>query len=94
VPVDQMMFCVPHPGKELGVGISILSYRGMASLTVIADAGLVPDPEAITDEFNREFRRMQRGAQRAPAAVDAGAPPRTRGTRRTLRRRKPVRSGR
>ena len=38
VPVDQMLFWVPHPGKELGVGISILSYRGMASLAVIADA--------------------------------------------------------
>ena len=91
VPVDQMMFWVPHPGKELGVGISILSYRGMASLAVIADAGLVPDPEAITDEFNREFGRMQRAAQRAPAAADAGAPPRTRGTTRTPRRRKPAR---
>ena len=91
VPVDQMMFCVPHPGKELGMGISILSYRGMASLAVIADAGLVPDPEAITDEFNREFGRMQRAAQRAPAPADAGAPPRTRGTTRTPRRRKPSR---
>ena len=91
VPVDQIMFWVPHPGKELGVGISILSYRGMASLAVIADAGLVPDPEAITDEFNREFRRMQRAAQRAPAAADAGAPPRTHGTTRTPRRREPRR---
>ena len=77
VPVDQMMFWVPHPGKELGVGISILSYRGSASLAVIADAGLVPDPEAITDEFNREFGRMRRAAQR--------------GTTRTPRRRKPAR---
>jgi len=85
VPVDQMLFWVPHPGKELGVGISILSYRGMASLAVIADAGLVPNPEAITEEFNREFRRMQRAAKRAPAASDAGAPPRTRGTTRTPR---------
>jgi len=91
VPVDQMMFCVPHPGKELGMGISILSYRGMASLAVIADAGLVPDPEAITAEFNREFGRMQRAAQRAPAPADAGAPPRTRGTTRTPRRREPGR---
>jgi hypothetical protein len=81
---------VPHPGKELGAGISILSYRGMASLAVIADAGLVPDPEAITDEFNREFGRMLRAAQRAPAAA-ADAPPRTRGTRRTPRRREPRR---
>jgi len=92
VPVDQMLFWVPHPGKELGVGISILSYRGMASLAVIADAGLVPDPEKITDEFNLEFGRMKRAAQRASAAADVGAPPRTRATKRTPpRRRKPAR---
>ncbi len=78
VPVDQMLFWVPHPGKELGVGVSILSYRGTASLAVIADAGLVPDPEAITDEFNREFGRMQRAAQR--------------GSTRTPRLRKPARA--
>jgi WS/DGAT/MGAT family acyltransferase len=91
VPVDQIMFWVPHPGRELGVGISILSYRGMASLAVIADAGLVPDPEAITDEFNREFGRMQRAARRSAAAADGSAPPRRRGTTRTPRRRKPAR---
>jgi diacylglycerol O-acyltransferase / wax synthase len=82
---------VPHPGKELGMGISILSYRGMASLAVIADAGLVPDPEAITEEFNRQFGRMKRAAQRASAAAAAGAPPRTRRTTRTPSRRKPAR---
>ncbi len=91
VPIDQMMFCVPHPGKELGVGISILSYRGMASLAVIADAGLVPDPEAITDEFNREFGRMKRAAQRASAA--AAAPSRTRDNTQTPRQRKTSRPG-
>jgi len=46
VPIDRVMFWVPHPGKELGMGISILSYKGYATLAVIADAHLVPDPEA------------------------------------------------
>ncbi len=71
VPIDRMMFWVPHPGKQLGMGISILSYKGMASLAVIADARLVPDPEAITTWFNREFaqmlRRVKADAVRAPA---------------------------
>lgn len=62
VPVERMMFCVPHPGDELGMGISIMSYRGTATLTVIADARLVPDPQAITREFNREFAAMRRRA--------------------------------
>lgn len=60
VPIDRMMFWVPHPGRQLGMGISILSYKGTASLAVIADARLVPDPEAITAGFNREFAQMLR----------------------------------
>jgi diacylglycerol O-acyltransferase / wax synthase len=75
VPIDRMMFWVPHPGRQLGMGISIMSYRGMASLAVIADAHLVPDPEAITDRFNREFEAMLRTVQarvaRAPVAKTA-----------------------
>ncbi len=58
VPIDRMMFWVPHPGKQLGMGISIMSYMGFASLAVIADARLVPDPEAITEAFNREFAQL------------------------------------
>jgi WS/DGAT/MGAT family acyltransferase len=57
-PLDRIMFWVPHPGRQLGMGISILSYRGTATLAVVADAQLVPDPEAITGRFDREFARM------------------------------------
>lgn len=59
VAIDRVMFWVPHPGRELGMGISILSYRGAATLAVVADARLVPDPEAITERFQREFAAMQ-----------------------------------
>jgi diacylglycerol O-acyltransferase / wax synthase len=67
VPVDRVLFCVPHPGDQLGMGISIFSYRGMATLTVIADAGLVPDPQAITQAFHREFTAMLRQRNRRAA---------------------------
>lgn len=60
VPVERMMFCVPHPGTELGMGISIFSYRGQATLTIVADAGLVPDPQSITMAFDREIAAMLR----------------------------------
>jgi len=70
VPVDRLMFCVPHPGDRIGMGASILSYRGMATLTVIADAGLVPDPQAITQAFNREVAAMFRRRGRARRALD------------------------
>lgn len=59
VPVDRMMFWVPHPGEQLGMGISIYSYRGLASLAIISDAHLVPDPESITALFNQEFAAMR-----------------------------------
>jgi diacylglycerol O-acyltransferase / wax synthase len=76
-PIERIMFWVPHPGKELGMGISILSYRGSATLAVIADAHLVPDPETITARFNREFATMlaavrRRGPSREKART-AGA---------------------
>jgi WS/DGAT/MGAT family acyltransferase len=64
VPIERMMFWVPHPGRELGMGISILSYRGAATLAVVADAHLVPDPETITARFNREFATMLAAVRR------------------------------
>ena len=51
---------------------SILSYRGHAALTVIGDARLVPDPEAITDLFHLEFEALKRAAK--PHAVRAKTP--------------------
>jgi WS/DGAT/MGAT family acyltransferase len=86
VAIDRMMFWVPHPGKQLGMGISILSYRGMASLAVIADAHLVPDPEAITTQFNREFAQMLRRVK-----ADA-APARKRGERKNVGTTRPTAS--
>ena len=69
VPIRRMMFWVPHPGRQLGMGISILSYRGYATLAVVADAHLVPDPESITDRFNREFAKMLAAVQRRAAGT-------------------------
>ena len=87
VEIDRIMFWVPHPGKQLGMGISILSYRGSASLAVIADANLVPDPETITQQFNREFVAMLKAARRPRVSKPADAPARA-PARRTPRRRK------
>ncbi len=80
VPIERVMFWVPHPGKELGMGISILSYCGKATLAVISDARLVPDPEAITQEFNREFAAMLKAAQTKKSSARKAAtrrPPRS-----------------
>jgi WS/DGAT/MGAT family acyltransferase len=73
VPIERVMFWVPYPGTELGMGISILSYCGSATLAVISDARLVPDPESITQEFNREFAAMLKATRekKAPAVRKA-----------------------
>lgn len=78
VPIERVMFWVPHPGEHLGMGISILSYRGHATLAIVADAHLVPDPETITRLFRKEFVTMRAAAQRAEVrrsnAADRAAP--------------------
>jgi len=73
VPIERVMFWVPHPGTELGMGISILSYCGSATLAVISDARLVPDPEAITQEFNREFAAMLKAVREKQKAAGTTA---------------------
>jgi WS/DGAT/MGAT family acyltransferase len=86
-PIDRMMFWVPHPGRQLGMGISIYSYCGQVSLSVIADARLVPDPETITAAFNREFEQMlkvvskhvaRKPVRLAPGRASAGSASATR----------------
>ena len=59
--VDSVMFWVPQSGR-LGLGISILSYAGGVMLGVATDEGLVPDPERIVAEFEREFKALRRKA--------------------------------
>lgn len=82
VPIERVMFWVPHPGEHLGMGISILSYRGFATLAIVVDAHLVPDPETITRRFQQEFVTMLAAARRAqgqrrPAARKSATSPAT-----------------
>lgn len=57
--IDNLMFWVPTPGN-LGLGVSIVSYAGDVILGVATDAGLVPDPEAILDNFYDEMEYLKR----------------------------------
>lgn len=58
-PIRDIIFWVPQAGK-VGLGISIFSYAGHVRLGVGTDAGLVPDPEVIVEEFHQEFAEMRR----------------------------------
>lgn len=62
VPIRDIFFWVPQSGR-VGLGISIFSYHGHVRLGIGTDAGLVPDPERIVEEFHREFEDMQRIAR-------------------------------
>jgi hypothetical protein len=75
VPIDRILPWAPHPGRQLGMAVSILSYRGSASLTVIGDARLVPDPERITADFAREFGKLLKGATTPSAGATAKKTP-------------------
>jgi hypothetical protein len=46
-----------------------MSYHGMATLTIVADAGLLPDPQVITQAFNREVAAMGRQGRLESATV-------------------------
>ena len=55
--VREMMFWVPQTGS-IGMGISILSYNGRVHFGLIADAKLIPDPDAVIQRFGPEFDKL------------------------------------
>jgi diacylglycerol O-acyltransferase len=55
--IREMMFWVPQTGS-IGVGISILSYNGRVHFGLIADAKLIPDPDAVIRRFGPEFDKL------------------------------------
>ncbi len=52
----QSLFWVPQ-SCDLGMGVSIFSYAGKVQFGLIADAALIPDPEAVVSRFPEEFDR-------------------------------------
>lgn len=62
--ISGLMFWVPQSGR-VGMGISILSYAGKVFLGIATDAGLVPDPDTILDDFYEEFAEMLALVQQA-----------------------------
>jgi WS/DGAT/MGAT family acyltransferase len=59
--ITEMMFWVPQTGS-IGIGISILSYNGRVHFGLIADARLMPDPDAVIRRFRPEFEKLLFGA--------------------------------
>jgi hypothetical protein len=63
------MFWVPQAGR-MGLGISIFSYAGSVTIGVMADAGLVPDPNALVAEVDAELAAVREAVTRQPTAGD------------------------
>jgi diacylglycerol O-acyltransferase / wax synthase len=61
---------VPAAGT-IGMGMSIFSYNGGATVGFQVDAALVPDPETIIADYEREVAALRRltpaGREKAPA---------------------------
>lgn len=53
----DIMFWVPQTGS-IGLGLSILSYRGQVHFGLITDARLIPDPDSVTRRFVEEFDKL------------------------------------
>ena len=53
----QSIFWVPQSG-DIGIGISILSYRGGVQFGLITDRKLCPRPQDIIDRFEPEFQKL------------------------------------
>ena len=53
--------------KASVVMTNVAGPRERLYLAVVADARLVPDPETITRQFNREFEALLRAPRPAPA---------------------------
>jgi diacylglycerol O-acyltransferase len=73
--VREMMFWVPQTGS-IGVGISILSYNGRVHFGLIADAKLMPDPDAVIRRFGRSSTScVPRVDGRTGIAISIRSPP-------------------
>jgi hypothetical protein len=57
VPIREVMFWVPQSG-DVGVGVSIFSYADEVRFGLLADAGLLPEPQAVMPLLQREFEDL------------------------------------
>jgi WS/DGAT/MGAT family acyltransferase len=77
VPIDEVLFWVPQSGN-LGIGVSVLTYKDRVHFGLIADRNLIPEPQRVADEFERQVRDLVSAlpspAARPPAALSSRAP--------------------
>jgi WS/DGAT/MGAT family acyltransferase len=76
-PVRGVLVWAPCSGS-VGMSVSVFSYAGKVTAGFLTDAGLVPDPQALADDFRREVLALGRCARAASSGdVPAGGRSRT-----------------
>jgi diacylglycerol O-acyltransferase len=55
--IKQQFFWVPQAGS-IGVGVSMLTYNHQVHFGLIADRNLIPNPQAVVDDFAHEFEAL------------------------------------
>lgn len=53
-PVRTVLFWAPTSG-HIGMSVSIFSYRGEVTVGLMVDASLIPDPDQIVVQLEREL---------------------------------------
>jgi WS/DGAT/MGAT family acyltransferase len=63
-PVSGVLVWAPRSGS-VGMSVAIFSYAGQITVGLMVDAGLVPEPGQIIDEFEREMEALGAPARAA-----------------------------
>jgi diacylglycerol O-acyltransferase / wax synthase len=64
-PVSAVAVWAPTSGS-VSMSVSIFSYNGAVTVGVMADAGLVPDPDGLVGGFATEIRELAQLRATAP----------------------------
>ncbi|MFO7681188.1 MAG: wax ester/triacylglycerol synthase family O-acyltransferase [Chloroflexota bacterium] len=68
--LDSIMAWVPQAGR-VSIGLSIMSYNNKVFIGVMADKGLVPNPDKILDGFYVEFEELKALAKGKQKEINA-----------------------
>ena len=70
-PVRTVLVWAPTSG-HIGMSVSIFSYRGEVTVGLMVDATLIPDPDRVVAQLERELEELAHltpGRSRRPAPV-------------------------
>jgi len=73
VEMEEVLFWVPQSGN-LGIGVSVFTYDNQIHFGVIADRNLMPEPQRVVDEFERQVQELVSALPATPAIPLPPAP--------------------